>query len=250
MKKSFNRFFSLLFLALCAAAAVLLALKGKFLAESFYENIIASRAYVAIGKGLLMTVRLTIESALIAALTGAVFCALRMSGITALSAASSVVSGFLRGVPAVSLLMILYFCVFTSRDADALAVAALGYGLYSGAYVGEIFRTGLASVDPHETEAARMLGLTASQAFFRITLPQAWFSARRVYTDSVISLLQWTSVASYISITELTKTVSNLAVRTGNAFFALFLSALLYLALSWIIRGVLSLGKGGRARHA
>ena len=238
--------------ALAASAIafiVFLVVNGRDIFGSFYENIIESGSYVAISKGLLTTAILTGLSGLTAAVFGALLCAMKLSGIPSVSAVASVIVSVFRGVPAVSLLMILFFSVFTSRDTNALTVAVLGYGLYSGAYVSEIFRSGLVSVDPHETEAARMLGMTRLEAFRLVTLPQAWKHARPVYTDSLISLLQWTSVASYISVVELTKTVSNLSARTGNAFFALFLSALIYLALSWIIRAVFSFSerKGAKA---
>ena len=247
MKKQIDFIIRIVLVIAVVSCIVLLVINGGRICKSFYENIIESKAYVAIFKGLLMTVILTSLSMLTAAVFGALLCMMKMSGIPSASWIASVIVSVFRGVPAVSLLMILFFSVFTSRDTNALTIAILGYGLYSGAYVSEIFRNGLLSVDTHETEAARMLGMTKWEAFRFVTFPQACNHARPVYMDSVISLLQWTSVASYISIVELTKTVSNLSARTGNAFFSLFLSALLYLGLSWIIRGIFRLSEG---RHA
>lgn len=246
MKKKIDFIIKIFLAAAAVLGIVLLVINGGRICDSFYENIIENKAFMAISKGLLMTVILTFLSTLMAAIFGALLCLMKMSGIPSVSGIASVIVSIFRGVPAVSLLMILFFSIFTSRDTNALTVAILGYGLYSGAYVSEIFRNGLLSVDSHETEAARMLGMTKWEAFRFVTLPQAWDHARLVYLDSVISLLQWTSVSSYISIVELTKTVSNLSARTGNAFFSLFLSALLYLGLSWIIRGIFRLSKGRR----
>ncbi len=244
MKKQIDFIVRIILGVAAAIFIVLLVINGGGICSSFYQNIIESRAYIAILKGLWMTVILTFLSMLTAAVFGALLCMMKMSGIPSVSGIASVIVSVFRGIPAVSLLMILFFSVFTSRDTNALTVAVLGYGLYSGSYVSEIFRSGLLSVDAHETEAARMLGMTQWEAFRFITLPQAWNHARPVYLDSIISLLQWTSVSSYISIVDLTKTVSNLSARTGNAFFSLFLSALLYLGLSWIIRGIFSVKQG------
>jgi amine acid ABC transporter, permease protein, 3-TM region, His/Glu/Gln/Arg/opine family len=243
MKKQIDIIIKIILAATFVLCIILLVVNGASVVNSFYENIIESRAYISISKGLLMTIILTFLSALTAVVFGAILCIMKMSGIPSASAIASVIASVFRGIPAVSLLMILFFSVFTSRDTNALTVAVLGYGLYSGAYVSEIFCNGLLSVDPHETEAARMLGMTGWEAFRYVVLPQAWEHARPVYLDSVISLLQWTSVSSYISIVELTKIVSSLSARTGNAFFCLFLSALLYLGLSWIIRGIFRLSE-------
>lgn len=90
------------------------------IASQFYESIIANKAYVSIGKGLLVTAELTLMGGAAAFAAGALLCTLRMSGIRCVERVFSVVGVLFRGVPVVSLLMILNFCVFTSRDANAL----------------------------------------------------------------------------------------------------------------------------------
>jgi polar amino acid transport system permease protein/polar amino acid transport system substrate-binding protein len=92
-----------------------------------------------------------------------------------------------------------------------------------------------------QVEAARMLGASKPLAFAYITFPQAAKIAKPVYQNAIISLIQWTSVAGYIAITDLTRVVNNIGSRTGDPFLALFLGMILYLALSYIVYGIFGL---------
>jgi polar amino acid transport system permease protein/polar amino acid transport system substrate-binding protein len=93
-----------------------------------------------------------------------------------------------------------------------------------------------------------MLGFSELAAFRHITLPQAWKIAKPVYQNTIVNLIQWTSVVGYVTITDLTRTLNNVGSRTGDPFFALFFGILIYMGLSWMVHGLFSIrGKRGVA---
>jgi len=217
--------------------------------EEFSRAIIESRAYIGLWKGLRVTLLLSLLGVALGTLFGAAFCALRMSEITAFRLSGRLLVEVLRGTPVVMLLMFLYFFVFRGSTIAAFYVAALGFGLNTGAHMAEIFRTSIEAINPKEIEAARMLGFSRVKAFLYITLPQSWSIARPVYESSIISLLQWTTVAGYISVTELTRIINGLGSRTGDPFYSLFLGIVIYLGLAYVIRLFFWLGnKRGESR--
>lgn len=194
------------FLSLIALLFLLWTLiSSKTILGEFNETIILSQAYVGIFKGLQVTVQLTVVGTILGTLFGSVFCLIRMSNIRSLASLGKILIEVLRGTPVVMLLMFLYFLVFVGSFFDALFVAMVGYGLNTGAHMAEIFRTSINAVNPKEIEAGRMLGLSRSKAFLHITFPQSWKIAKPIYESSIITLLQWTTVAGYISVTELTR---------------------------------------------
>lgn len=215
---------------------ILLLLNIKSIWNSFYSSIIVTRAYVGIFSALKVTVALTIIGTLLGTIFGALICAMRMSKISSVNSLSKVLIAVLQGTPVVMLLMFLYFVVFVGNSVDALYVAMIGYGLNTGSHMAEIFRTSIECIDSKEIEAARMLGFSKTQVFFNVTLPQSWVVAKTVYQDSIINLIQWTSIAGYISVTELTRIINGLGTRTGNPFFSLFLGIVLYIGLTYTVK--------------
>ena len=172
-----------------------------------------------------------------------------MSGIKFLSKISQFVIAVLRGSPVLLLLMLLYYVAFADSRIDAVFIAVIAFSLNSGAHIAEVMRSALEAVDKKQLEAARMLGISRSKAFFAITLPQAGKIAKPVYQSAIINLIQWTSVVGYVTITDLTRTVNNIGARTGDPFFALFFGILIYLGLSYSVYALFTIGgKRGEAR--
>lgn len=149
----------------------------------------------------------------------------------------------LRGSPVLLLLMILYYVVFAESRIDPVIIAVIAFALNSGAHLAELMRSALEAVDKRQLEAARMLGISKTKAFFALTLPQAGKIAKPVYQSSIINIIQWTSVVGYITITDLTRTVNNIGARTGDPFFPLFFGILIYLGLSYLVYGLFSMGE-------
>ncbi len=226
----------------CILIAIITLIVGlyysKFIWESFYSSIILSKAYIGILSGLKVTILLTLVGSILGTLFGAIICSMRMSKVTSLNILGKILIEILRGIPVVMLLMFLYFFVFLGNSIDALYVAMLGYGMNTGAHMAEIFRTSITAINPKEVEAARMLGFSKLKVFYYIILPQSWKIAKPIYESAIITLIQWTSVAGYISVTELTRIINGLGSRTGNPFFSLFLGMVIYLLLAYFVKTI------------
>jgi polar amino acid transport system permease protein/polar amino acid transport system substrate-binding protein len=214
-----------------------------------FDSIIAGGAWQTILRGLLVTVQISGFGLLLGTVFGAIFCAARISRYKWLSIPFRLVISFMRGTPVLLLLMFIYFVVFSGIRVDARLIAVLAFGLNSGAHIAEIMRSALGGVDKMQVEAARMLGASKPLTFAYITLPQAAKIAKPVYQNAIVSLIQWTSVAGYIAITDLTRMVNNIGTRSGDPFLALFLGMILYLILAYIVYGIFSLTDKRRAKR-
>ena len=136
----------------------------------------------------------------------------------------------LRGTPVVVQLMIIYFVIFASSDNGTL-VAALAFGLNSGAYVAEIVRGGIMSIDNGQFEAGRSLGFNYVQTMRFIVIPQVIKNVLPSLANEFIALLKETSVACYVAVADLTKGADIIRSRTYSPFMPLIAIALIYLAL-------------------
>jgi ABC-type amino acid transport system permease subunit len=119
-------------------------------------------------------------------------------------------------------------------------VAILGFGINSGAYVAEIFRAGIQSIDKGQMEAGRSLGLSYGATMRYIILPQAFKNVLPALGNEFIALLKETSVAGYISVHDLTRGAYNIRNMTYDSFLPLIASATIYLIMVMIISSLLS----------
>lgn len=144
----------------------------------------------------------------------------------------------LRGTPVVVQLMIIYFVIFASSD-NGTMVAALAFGLNSGAYVAEIVRGGIMSIDNGQFEAGRSLGFNYVQTMRFIVIPQVIKNVLPSLANEFIALLKETSVAGYVAVQDLTKAGDIIRSRTYSPFLPLLAVAAIYLALvmffSWLV---------------
>ncbi|MDR0569882.1 MAG: amino acid ABC transporter permease [Clostridiales Family XIII bacterium] len=134
-----------------------------------------------------------------------------------------------RGTPVVVQLMIWYYVILTF--ANGVTAAIIGFGLNSAAYVSEIVRAGILSIDKGQSEAGRSLGLTEIMTMRHIVLPQAIKNTLPALFNEFITLLKETSVAGYVSVIDLAKVGDLVRSRTLSPFFPLFSVALIYLVL-------------------
>ena len=144
----------------------------------------------------------------------------------------------LRGTPVVVQLMIIYFVIFAWSD-NGTMVAALAFGLNSGAYVAEIVRGGIMSIDNGQFEAGRSLGFNYVQTMRFIIIPQVIKNVLPSLANEFIALLKETSVAGYVAVQDLTKGGDIIRSRTYSPFLPLLAVAMIYLALvmffSWLV---------------
>lgn len=135
----------------------------------------------------------------------------------------------IRGTPVVVQLMIIYFLILGPFGWDDLTCAIIAFGVNSGAYVAEIVRGGIMSVDRGQMEAGRSLGFNYIQTMWLIIFPQAFKIVLPSLANEFIVLFKETSVAGYVALQDLTKGGDIIRGRTFDAFFPLIVVALIYL---------------------
>ena len=145
----------------------------------------------------------------------------------------------IRGTPVVVQLLIMYFIIFASSR-DTLMVATIAFGINSGAYVAEILRGGIMSIDNGQFEAGRSLGFNYVQTMIHIIIPQVFKNVLPTLCNEFIVLLKETSVAGYVGIVDLTKAGDLIRGRTFSAFMPLIAVALIYLAMVVILTALVS----------
>jgi len=207
--------------------------------ERFYLNFIADGRWRYIADGLVVTLKVTFFSVLIGILIGFLIAMIRSTyekthKLKVLNALSAVYLTIIRGTPVVVQLLIIYFVIFGSIKVDKVLAAVLAFGINSGAYVAEIFRSGISSIDAGQFEAGRSLGFNYSQTMWFIIMPQAFKNVLPTLGNEFIVLLKETSVAGYIALQDLTKGGDIIRSRTYDAFMPLFAVAVIYLVLVMI----------------
>ena len=210
-----------------------------------------SDRYQMILQGLFATLEITLFAVLIGILLGTIVASVRSTydknqeelkkqggvGYVALSIANIICKIYLtviRGTPAVVQLLIAYFVIFASSNNDIM-VAIIAFGINSGAYVAEIIRAGIMSVDNGQFEAGRSLGFTYVQTMIYVIIPQMIKNVLPALCNEFIVLIKETSVAGYIGIMDLTKAGDLIRGRTFSAFLPLFGVAAIYLVLVMIL---------------
>ncbi len=141
----------------------------------------------------------------------------------------------IRGTPSMVQLMLIYYVILVSMD-NKILVAVIAFGINSGAYVAETFRAGIMSIDPGQMEAARSLGLSYTQATWKIILPQTFKNVLPALGNELIVLLKETSISGYIGIAELTRGANIIISRTYSSALPLVAIALIYLAVVMVLQ--------------
>ncbi|EEG53092.1 MULTISPECIES: amino acid ABC transporter permease [Enterocloster] len=211
----------------------------EYFYSRFYLNFIEDDGWKYITVGLKNTLIITFFACLMGIVLGFLVGMVRSTyekthKLKILNAICKVYLTVIRGTPVVVQLMIIYFVVFGSVRISKVLVAVLAFGINSGAYVAEIFRSGIMSIDSGQLEAGRSLGFSYWQTMWYIIMPQAFKNVLPALCNEFISLLKETSVAGYIALQDLTKGGDIIRSRTYSAFMPLFAVALIYLTIVMI----------------
>lgn len=206
------------------------------LQDSFYVNFIKENRWQYLTDGLKVTLIVTFFAVIVGIVFGTLIAIIRSTHdktgkLTILDILARIYITVIRGTPVVVQLMIIYFVIFASSDIDKTVVAVLAFGMNSSAYVAEIVRSGIMSVDSGQFEAGRSLGFNYIQTMRYIILPQALKNILPALGNEFIVLLKETSVSGYIALQDLTKGGDIIRSRTFDAFMPLFAVALIYLVL-------------------
>ena len=146
----------------------------------------------------------------------------------------------IRGTPVLIQLLIIYYVIFASSDVSKFFVSVVAFGVNSSAYMAEIVRSGIMSVDSGQFEAGRSLGFTHAQTMWHFILPQAFKNILPALGNEFIVLIKETSVAGYIGVDELTRGGDFIRSRTFEALLPLLAVALVYLVIVMILTALVS----------
>lgn len=205
--------------------------------ESFYNSIIYDNRYEYILEGLMNTILIALFAVIIGIILGTIFALIRhyydnTGKLKFLNSLSKLYINIIRGTPVLLQLMIIYYVIFKTVNINIIIVGVIAFGLNSSAYVAEIIRSGLISIDKGQMEAGYALGLNYSKIMKYIILPQAIKNVLPALGNEFITLLKETSAGAYIGILELTKASDIIASRTYEYFFPLIIIALIYLMMT------------------
>lgn len=208
-------------------------------AERFQDNFITDARYEYIIKGFCNTLLITVFAVLIGIILGFVIALIRTGHdrtgeYTILNAICKIYLTVMRGTPAVVQLLIFYYIILVSVNQKML-VAIIAFGLNSAAYVAEVVRSGIMSVDAGQFEAGRSLGLNYGQTMTSIIIPQAFKNILPALCNEFISLVKETSVSGYIALVDLTKAGDIIRSNTYDAFMPLIAVALIYLVIVMVL---------------
>ena len=211
------------------------------ISDKLYAILIQGGSWKTILGGLWVTVQIFVLALMLGTVLGAVICLMRTRKNPVLRGIASVYIAVLRGTPVLMLLLLLYYGVFARTGLKPVTVAVFTFALNVSAHVAELLRSALSASDRGQAEAARTLGFSAWDTFRLITLPQVLRIAKPVYQSTIVNLIQWTSVVGYVTITDLTRVINNIASRTMQPLLTITIGMLIYLALSYIIFGLFAL---------
>lgn len=216
--------------------------------ELINKIFIADGAWQTILKGLGVTIEISALSMLLGTMLGALLCFFKIGEIKPLAIIARVYISIIRGSPVLMLLMLLFYGVFARQGLSPIVVAVITFSMHTGAHVAELLRGSLLALDKGQVEAARTLGFSKWQALRLVTIPQLIRIAKPMYQSTVVNLIQWTSVVGYVTITDLTRVINNIASRTMQPLITITGGMLIYLAISYLVYWLFKGGTDERNR--
>jgi His/Glu/Gln/Arg/opine family amino acid ABC transporter permease subunit len=208
--------------------------------KEIYLNFLSDARYMNYLRGLRVTLIVSALAALFGLALGIALALGRLSGARIgrfkyLSWIAGKYINIIRGTPMLLQLLIINFGIFGSVKMDKIFIGVIACGLNSAAYVAEIIRGGIQSVDKGQVEAGRTLGLTSGMTMQLIVFPQALKAALPSLCNEFITLIKETSILAYIALTELTKAADYIRSRTYSPFMPYIISGLMYLAVVTVL---------------
>ena len=206
------------------------------LKSQFILNFITDNRWLSLLNGLLVTLEITFFAVILGFLLGFGVAIVRnvydnTKKLRFLNFLCNIYLTVIRGTPVVVQLLIIYFVIFSSIKVDKSIVAILAFGINSGAYQAEIFRSGINSVPRGQMEAGRSLGFNYPQTMIYIIMPQAIKNILPTLANEFIVLMKETSVAGYIALEDLTRAGEVIRSRTYSSMMPFLAVALLYLIM-------------------
>lgn len=204
-------------------------------AKEFNQSFIREDRYKLLLSGIGVTVKVSLLAVIIGIFIGMLIALCNLSKRKPLRAIGGIYTDIIRGTPSVTQLMIIYFVFFASVNLNKWIIAAIAFGVNSGAYVSEIIRGGILSVDHGQTEAGRSLGLNAFQTMTRIVIPQAVKNIFPALCNEFIVLIKETAIVGYVGLMDIQKAGDFIKSATFKAAMPLFGTAVIYYVLIKIL---------------
>lgn len=201
----------------------------------FYKCFIKEDRYMLLLSGIGVTIKVSLLAVVIGILIGMLIAMCNLSRKKLLKAIGGIYTDVIRGTPSVTQLMIIYFVIFASVNLDKWIIAAIAFGINSGAYVSEIIRGGILSVDHGQTEAGRSLGLNGFQTMTRIVIPQAVKNIFPALCNEFIVLIKETAIVGYVGLMDIQKAGDFIKSATYEAKMPLLGTAVIYYVLIKIL---------------
>ena len=207
--------------------------------ESFKECFIMEDRYKLLLGGIGVTIKVTLLAAAMGLVIGFLIALCNLSKNKGLNIIGKVYTDVIRGTPSVTQLMIIYFVVFASVGWPKWIIAAIAFSINSGAYVSEIIRAGILSIDKGQTEAGRSLGLSKSQTMMNIIIPQAVKNIFPAMCNEFITLIKETAIVGYVGLVDIQKAGDFIKSATYKAFMPLISTAIIYFVIIKVLTIVL-----------
>ncbi len=206
--------------------------------NGIYDTLIEGGRWEWILGGLGYTLLISLVAVLLGLVIGVLAALGKLSKIKPIKWVASAYIDIIRGTPTLVQLLIIYFILFGSVNLEPWLAGALSFAINSGAYIAEIVRGGILSVDKGQTEAGRSLGLTASQTMTSIVMPQAMKNILPALANEFIVLIKETAVIGMVSNIDLLGAVRRVQGITYDAFYPYIIAAIIY----YIVIKILSIG--------
>lgn len=199
--------------------------------ETFERCFINEDRYMLLVSGIGVTIKVSLLAVLLGIIIGFLIALCNLSNKKPLNVIGKVYTDVIRGTPSVTQLMIIYFVVFATINWSKWIIAAIAFGINSGAYVSEIIRAGILSIDKGQTEAGRSLGLSAKQTMMSIVVPQAVKNIFPAFGNEFITLIKETAIVGYVGLMDIQKAGDFIKSATYEAFMPLVGTAVIYFVL-------------------
>lgn len=210
------------------------------ISNTFYRCFIRDDRYMLLLNGIGVTIKVSLLAVALGILIGLLIALCNLSHRRLLRGIGKVYTDVIRGTPSVTQLMIIYFVIFATVQWEKWIIAAIAFGINSGAYVSEIIRAGILSIDKGQTEAGRSLGLNGRQTMLSIVIPQAVKNIFPALCNEFIVLIKETAIVGYVGLVDIQKAGDFIKSATFEAFMPLIGTALIY----FVIIKLLTLGLG------
>ncbi len=205
------------------------------LVATFIKCFIREDRYALLLDGIGITIKISLLAVVIGIAIGLVIAFCNLSKSKLFNFIGKIYTDVIRGTPSVTQLMIIYFVVFATVNWEKWIIAAIAFGINSGAYVSEIIRAGILSIDKGQTEAGRSLGLNGAQTMSYIVIPQAVKNIFPALCNEFIVLIKETAIVGYIGLVDIQKAGDFIKSATFEAFMPLIATAIIYFVLIKIL---------------